>query len=81
MNRLKLTSTAGPAHKARMELTRTGLAGLVLVVGAAALPGCITVRAPEKPIVIQLDINISQEVVYRLASDVKANIEDNPEIF
>ena len=64
-----------------MERINKGLAGTVLAGLAAGLPGCISVHAPDKPIVIQLDINISQEVVYRLASDVKANIEDNPEIF
>lgn len=81
MKSVKLTSPAGPAHKAPMELAMKGLAGLVLVAGAVALPGCISVNAPDKPIVIELNINISQEVVYRLASDVKANIADNPEIF
>lgn len=77
----KLTSPAGPAHKAHMELVKRALAGMVLAAGAAVLPGCISVQAPDKPIVIQLDINITQEVVYRLANDVKANIQDNPEIF
>nr|WP_288414586.1 YnbE family lipoprotein [uncultured Novosphingobium sp.] len=50
---------------------------------AAVLPlgGCISVNAPDKPIVIELNINIKQEVVYRLAEDVKQNIEANPDIF
>jgi hypothetical protein len=39
------------------------------------------VKAPDKPIVIELNINIKQEVVYRLAPDVEKNIEANPEIF
>ena len=81
MKRTKLTSPAGPAHKARMEFAKTGLAGLVVLAGTVMLPGCITLKAPDKPIVIELNINISQEVIYRLANDVKANIEDNPEIF
>ena len=81
MKSTKLTSAAGPAHKALMEMARRAFAGAVLVAGAAALSGCISVNAPDKPIVIQLNINISQEVVYRLASDVKANIEENPGIF
>lgn len=45
------------------------------------LAGCISVNAPDKPIVIELNINIKQEVIYRLADDVKQNIEANPEIF
>jgi len=53
----------------------------VLVAGATALAGCISVNAPDKPIVIELNINIKQEVIYRLADDVKQNIEANPDIF
>jgi len=43
--------------------------------------GCVSVNAPDKPIVIELNINIKQEVIYRLADDVRSNIEANPEIF
>jgi hypothetical protein len=39
------------------------------------------VDAPEEPIVIELNINIKQEVIYRLAEDVRQNIDQNPEIF
>ncbi|WP_343222294.1 YnbE family lipoprotein [Novosphingobium profundi] len=57
-----------------------GLAGLVL--GAIpALGGCVNVSAPDKPIVIELNINIRQEVIYRLAADAANTIEENPEIF
>ena len=51
------------------------------VVGAMTLGGCISVKAPDKPIVIELNINIRQEVVYRLAEDAKNTIKDNPGIF
>ena len=43
--------------------------------------GCISVTAPDKPIVIELNINIKQEVVYRLSQDAGATIESNPGIF
>jgi hypothetical protein len=56
-------------------------AAAVLVIGAMALAGCISVNAPDKPIVIELNINIKQEVIYRLADDVKKNIEANSDIF
>ena len=46
-----------------------------------ALGGCISVKAPDKPIVIELNINIKQEVVYRLAGDAAKTIENNKEIF
>ena len=51
------------------------------VLGAMALSGCISVKTPDKPIVIELNINIRQEVVYRLAEDAKNTIKDNPGIF
>lgn len=56
-----------------------------LVFGAlaalAALPGCITVNAPEEPIVIELNVNIRQEVIYRLAEDAGNTIDENADIF
>lgn len=46
-----------------------------------ALAGCITVNAPEEPIVIELNVNIRQEVIYRLAEDAGNTIEENSDIF
>ncbi|HEX8056784.1 MAG TPA: YnbE family lipoprotein [Novosphingobium sp.] len=37
--------------------------------------------APDKPIVIELNINIKQEVIYRLADDAKKTIDTNSGIF
>lgn len=45
------------------------------------LGGCINVNAPAEPIVIELNINIRQEVIYRLAEDAANTIEDNADIF
>ena len=53
----------------------------MLVLGAAMLGGCINVSAPEEPIVIELNINIRQEVIYRLAEDAANTIEENADIF
>jgi len=53
----------------------------LVVAGSLALGGCISVQAPEKPIVIELNINIRQEVIYRLAEDAGNTIEENAEIF
>jgi hypothetical protein len=53
----------------------------MLLVSGVLLSGCISVSAPDEPIVIELNINISQEVVYRLAEDAGNTIEDNPDIF
>lgn len=54
--------------------------GLVLL-PAVALAGCINVNAPDEPIVIELNINIRQEVIYRLAEDAASTIEENEDIF
>ncbi len=48
---------------------------------ATVLSGCVTVEAPDKPIVINLNINIKQEVVYRLDGDAKALIDEQGDIF
>lgn len=53
----------------------------VLLAGAATMAGCITVNAPEDAIVIELNINIKQEVIYRLAEDAGNTIEENADIF
>ena len=56
----------------RMAMMRNRVAVCVAMVATtAALGGCVTVSAPDKPIVIQLDINIRAEVLYALAEDAK----------
>ena len=53
-----------------------------LALGVAAmlpLGGCISVKTPEKPIEINLNVDIKQEVVVRLQRDVDALIKSNPE--
>jgi hypothetical protein len=48
---------------------------------AAPLAGCISVKAPEKPIEINLNVNIRQEVLVRLQRDVEQLINQNPQAF
>lgn len=57
------------------------MAGLTAAVGTMALGGCINVAAPEEPIVIELNINIRAEVLYRLAEDANNTIDENADIF
>lgn len=55
-----------------------------LLAGAAmAMPlaSCITVKAPDKPIEINLNVVIRQEVLVRLQQDVQQLIQQNPEAF
>lgn len=71
------TSLSDRAFRATMgAMTRIAMVGL-----AAGLGGCVNVTAPEKPIVINLNISITQEVVYRLDGQAKSLIQQNPGIF
>ncbi len=54
--------------------------GLFLI-GAVSLAGCVQLAAPEKPIEINLNINIKQEVIVRLQKDAQDIISNNPELF
>jgi hypothetical protein len=58
---------------------RALMAGAAIL--SAGLGGCINIAAPDEPIVIELNINIRQEVIYRLAEDAANTIEENPDIF
>ena len=54
---------------------------LFLVPVLMSTAGCVQVSAPDKPIEINLNINIRQEVVVRLQQDVRELIEKNPGVF
>ena len=45
------------------------------------LSGCISLKTPEKPIEINLNVVIRQEVVVRLQKDVEQLIQTNPGAF
>ena len=53
----------------------------VLVFAIVMLPGCIQIAAPDKPIEINLNVNVKQEVVVRLQKDADDFIANNPELF
>ena len=67
-----------PTRKANR---RSAAAAGLLMGGLLALGGCVSVTAPDKPIVIELNINIKQEVVYRLAADAANTVDSNPDVF
>ena len=66
----------GRTRKARRRAVMAGAAIL-----SASLGGCINIAAPDEPIVIELNINIRQEVIYRLAEDAANTIDENADIF
>jgi hypothetical protein len=53
----------------------------LLALSATALSGCVSVAAPERPIEINLNITIRQEVVVRLQQDAQQLIQNNPGVF
>lgn len=84
MIHLQLTKHASAAHKFDMNRARRKLAGagrMLILLGAIPAGGCITLEAPDQPIVIELNINITQEVIYRLAEDAGSTIDENADIF
>jgi hypothetical protein len=84
MQAMKLTEPAqnatAPADTAQAR-GRSVKAIAVLTGLGMMLTGCINVQAPDKPIVIQLDINIRADVVYALSQDAANTIEENADIF
>lgn len=52
-----------------------------IMMGTAALGGCVQIATPDKPIEINLNINIKQEIIYKLDGDAKKLIEENSGIF
>jgi ABC-type uncharacterized transport system auxiliary subunit len=57
------------------------MAVMTVIAAALAIAGCVQVTAPTDPITINLNINIRQEVVYRLDGSARELIEQNTEIF
>ena len=85
MTHAKLTRTASGRHRGPMRAIQAiggrTVKALVAISAVAMLSGCITLEAPDEPIVIELNINITQEVIYRLAEDAGNTIDENADIF
>jgi hypothetical protein len=62
-------------------ITRLSIPAIPAIGAALLLSGCIQLRAPDKPIEINLNVNIKQEVVVRLEKDVADLIKKNPAVF
>ena len=63
----------------KREYIRPGL--LAAAALSTPLGGCISVKAPDKPIEINLNVTIRQEVLVRLQRDVEQLINQNPQAF
>lgn len=59
-----------PALKAASTLTLLAMAA-----------GCMKLQAPDKPIEINMNLNIRHEVIVKLEKDVQDLIQSNPGVF
>ena len=59
------------------QTARIGAAALLLPLTAS----CVSVSTPDKPIEINLNVRIEQEVLVRLQRDVEDVIRNNPDAF
>ena len=73
-------ATIPPMSGIRRAGSKVGVLPLAML-GIAMVGGCVNVTAPDKPIVIELNVNIRQEVIYRLAADAESTIDENEDIF
>ncbi len=71
--------TKGIDGAIRRNMKRTVF--LSMPVLALGLSGCVQVQAPDKPIVINLNVAIKQEVIYKVDTAAKKAIEENAGIF
>ena len=76
-NHQQLTNRMDSAIRRNM-----GKAILILTpVLVATLSGCVQVTAPDKPIVINLNVKIEQEVRVKVDRDVDTLLQNNPDLF
>jgi hypothetical protein len=64
--------------QATIRRLRTASAAVLLLPATAS---CVSVKAPDKPIEINLNVRIEQEVLVRLQRDVEDLIRQNPDAF
>lgn len=89
MTHPRLTGRAAAATHLPMQVTgnrqrragRISSAAIMLMLGVMALTGCVTVNAPDKPIVIELNINIKHELIVELAKDAEKAMDQHKDIF
>jgi YnbE-like lipoprotein len=79
-----MTHNQGQLTNCMDSAIRRNMGKVILVltpIMLSVLSGCVQVTAPDKPIVINLNIAIRQEILFKLAAASEKVIEENPEIF
>lgn len=67
-------------HTIRTWLTSTGMLALLLA-GSAACTPTVRVETPDKPITINLNVNISHEIRVKVDKDLEDAFDENSAIF
>ena len=62
-----------------MPMVRSLLAGAALVTAAGCIP--VQIQAPDRPIEINLNVTIHQEVIVRLTRDAEDLLQKNQDLF
>jgi hypothetical protein len=73
----RLTTVRNGAIRRKMKKSSFGFLPLL----GLGLAGCVQVTAPDKPIVINLNIAIRQDVLIKLDAPSKKLVDENEEIF
>lgn len=68
-------------HPRKTRVLLTGLVGAIAATTLAACTPTVKVEAPDKPIVINLNVKIEQEVRVKVDRDVDTLLQDNPNLF
>jgi YnbE-like lipoprotein len=68
-------TTAAPVASVAMA------ASVALALGVAACTPTVRIEASDKPITINLNVKIDQEIRYRLDKDLEDAIASNPDLF
>ena len=77
-----LLKRRGPgAQGVRVRKISIRLIGVMAVLAVVGCAPTVKVEAPEKPIVINLNVKIEHEVRVRVEKDVEELFADNPDLF
>ena len=63
------------------RIDTTALAAMAALAGLAACTPTVRVEVPDKPIEINLNVNIRQEVIVRLEREAEDLLQSNPDLF
>jgi hypothetical protein len=67
--------------KARSGATLGPMNGPASLAILLLVAGCVTIKVPDKPIEINLNVNIKQEVILSLKKDASDLIKNNEDLF